>query len=142
MQATTHTRKLTPPANEHDHMQGELNAAVVLLEYGDFECPHCAAAHPVVRAIQDRMQDHLCFAYRHFPLATVHLRATPAAEASEAADAQGEFWSMHDLLFESQDALEDEDLLAYAQSLGLDLGPFTRDLTEHKFLSRVKDNFT
>src|SRR5262249_586031 len=81
------------------------------------------------------------FAYRHFPLATVHLRATPAAEASEAADAQGEFWSMHDLLFESQDALEDEDLLAYAQSLGLALGPFTRDLTEHKFLSRVKDNF-
>lgn len=133
--------RLMVPVSKRDHIQGDLTAAITLVEYGDFECPHCAAAHLSIKAIQNRMGDQLCFVFRHFPLSTLHPHATQAAEASEAAGAQDEFWPMHDVLFESQESLEYEDLLADAQSLGLDPARFTSELMEHRYEPRVKEDF-
>jgi protein-disulfide isomerase len=108
------------PVPDRDHIQGPIDAPVALVEYGDYECPHCGRAYPMVKAIQERMGDRLCFAFRNFPLTNIHPHAEHAAEAAEAAGALGRFWEMHDLLFENQDALEDEALARYAGSLGLD----------------------
>jgi protein-disulfide isomerase len=92
---------------------------VTLVEYGDFECPHCGAAYPIVKAIQEAMGSKLLFAYRHFPLTRIHPHAEHAAEIAEAAGKHGKFWEMHDVLFENQDALEDEQLVGYAEALGV-----------------------
>ena len=121
--------KYTLPVAGRDHIQGHVGAPVALLEYGDFECPVCGEVHSVVKVIQDRLGDELCFAYRHFPITSVHPHSAHAAEAADAARAQGRFWAMHDLLYENQDALEDEDLAQYAVALGLDA---RRPMTSHK----------
>ncbi len=107
------------PMPGRDHIQGPIHAPLMLLEYGDYECPYCGEAYPVVKAIQERLADRLCFAFRNFPLVNSHPHALHAAEAAEAAGAQGRFWEMHDLLYENQDALEDEDLAEYGSQLGL-----------------------
>jgi protein-disulfide isomerase len=112
--------RLTPPLGPRDHTQGSPHAVVTLVEYGDFECPHCGAAYPIVKAIQEAMGSKLLFAYRHFPLTRIHPHAEHAAEIAEAAGKHGKFWEMHDVLFEHQDALEDEQLVAYAEALGID----------------------
>lgn len=135
------TAKLQPPVGERDHIAGSPTARVTLVEYGDFECPFCGAAHPVVRQIQRAMGDRLRFVFRHFPLSTVHPHAALAAEAAEAAGAQGKFWEMHDLLFENQQHLEIEDLIRYAEILGLDPVRFERDLVDHVHLPRVQEDF-
>ncbi len=109
---------LTVPVSERDHTQGSLTAAVTLVEYGDYECPYCGLAYPVVKEIQRQLGPHLRFVFRHFPVAQVHPHARHAAEAAEAAAAQGKFWQMHQMLFEHQDALDDEHLLHYAADLG------------------------
>ena len=114
------TRSLTLPDTERDHVSGSVKGAIKLLEYGDYECPFCADAQPIVKEIQRRLGDDLLFAFRHFPLINIHPHSEHAAEAAEAAGAQENFWGMHDLLFENQSALEDEDLVAYAGELGLD----------------------
>ena len=103
-----------------DHIQGPIDAPLAMVEYGDYQCPYCGEAHPIVRAIQKHLGNRLCFAFRNFPLTNMHPHAEHAAEAAEAAGAQGHFWQMHDLLFENQDALDDESLAQYASSLGLD----------------------
>src|SRR5438477_1718566 len=103
-----------------DHIQGPIEAPIALLEYGDYECPYCGDAYLIIKAIQERLGDRLCFAFRNFPLVNAHPHAQHAAEAAEAAGAQGKFWEMHDLLFENQDALGDENLAQYATALGLD----------------------
>src|SRR3954470_22027297 len=108
---------LTVPVNEADHVRGPQDARVTLLEYGDFECPHCREAHFILTELEKTLADSMQLAFRNFPLATVHPHAEPAAEAAEAAAAQGKFWPMHDTLFENQDALEFEDLLQYAADL-------------------------
>src|SRR5436853_2466696 len=113
-------RTLTPPVGERDHVQGPANAPVTLVEYGDFECPHCGAAFPVVKGIQRSMGADLRFVYRHFPLTRMHEHAEHAAEMAEAAAQHGTFWPMHDLLLEHQEALEDDDLVGYAEKLGID----------------------
>jgi protein-disulfide isomerase len=130
-----------PVSEERDHIQGPPTALVTLVEYGDFECPHCGMAHPIVKAIQEEFGDELRFVYRHFPLTQVHPHAERAAEAAEAAGAQGQFWEMHDTLFENQGALDDEDLLEYAQELGLDVLAFRRDLLAGTFKPRVREDF-
>src|SRR5438105_4769541 len=105
---------LTVPVRpERDHIQGSTNAPLTLVEYGDFECPYCGAAYPVVKQIQQNLGDQLCFVFRNFPLSQSHPHAQQAAEAAEAAGAQGHFWEMHDTLFEHQQALDDADLLQY-----------------------------
>ena len=104
------TKSLTLPDTERDHVSGSVKGAIKLLEYGDYECPFCADAEPIVKEIQRRLGDDLLFAFRHFPLINIHPHSEHAAEAAEAAGAQENFWGMHDLLFENQSALEDQDL--------------------------------
>ena len=132
---------LKPPVGPRDHMQGPPDAPVTLLEYGDYECPFCGAAYPVVKAIQSRLGDQLCFVFRNFPLNEAHPHAQDAAEAAEAAGAQGKFWPMHDMLYENQDALEPEDLVQYARALHLDLPRFVREMREHIYAQRVREDF-
>jgi protein-disulfide isomerase len=132
---------LVVPVSADDHAQGPPNATVTLVEYGDFECPHCGRAHPIVKAVQRRMGNRLRFAFRHFPLAEIHPHAQHAAEAAESAATQGKFWEMHDRLFERQFALEDEHLMEYARDLGLDAPRLARDLTAHTYKPQVRDDF-
>ncbi|HZT44009.1 MAG TPA: thioredoxin domain-containing protein [Chthonomonadaceae bacterium] len=132
---------LTPPVTERDHTQGPPNAPVTLVEYGDYECPHCGHAYPIVKAIQEQIGDNLRFVYRNFPLSQAHPHAEHAAEAAEAAGAQGRFWDMHDILFERQEALDDPDLVDYAGAIGLDTGRFIKDMEEGVFADRVQEDF-
>ncbi|HEX2358505.1 MAG TPA: DsbA family protein [Solirubrobacterales bacterium] len=116
-------------------------APATLVEYGDFECPYCGAAHPIIKRVQDQMGESLRFVFRHFPISTSHPHAELAAEAAEAAGAQGWFWEMHDLLFENQKRLRDEDLHGYAEQLGLEVETFGRELAEHVHAERVREDF-
>jgi protein-disulfide isomerase len=142
MSTTNWEAVLTMPVSEdRDHVQGPADAPVTLVEYGDFECPYCGAAYPIVKQVQDRMGRRLRFVFRHFPMSTPHPNAEQAAEAAEAAAAQGRFWPMHDLLFENQRRLGDRDLRGYAEQLGLDLERFDRDLAEHVHAPRVHEDF-
>src|SRR5579862_4735515 len=102
--------RLTLPVTSRDHADGAADAAVTLVEYGDFECPHCGRAYPIVKAVQRELGHRLRFVFRPFPLAESHPHAQHAAEAAEAAAAQGAFWPMHDALFEHQQALDDAHL--------------------------------
>jgi Na+/H+ antiporter NhaA len=114
---------------ERDHIRGPTEAPVTLVEYGDFECPYCGMAEPVVRELLREFGD-LRYVWRHLPLSDVHPNARLAAETAEAASDQGAFWEMHDLLFEHQDALQPDDLIGYAERLGLDVERFAKDLTQ------------
>ena len=120
--------QLRVPVTSLDHVLGDDNAPVTVVEYGDYECPHCGSAHAVVLAVRERMRSRLRFVFRHFPLAEIHLHAMHAAEAAEAAAEQGKFWEMYDALFENQEALEDPDLIRYAQALGLDAERVEREM--------------
>jgi protein-disulfide isomerase len=136
----TRTR-LTLPVSERDHTRGPSDAPATLLEYGDYECPHCGAVYPVVEALREKLGDLMRFAYRHFPLSQMHPHAELAAEAAEAAGAQGKFWDMHDALFTHQDALDGAHLLLYAAAIGLDTGAFRRDLEMQTYAPRVREDF-
>jgi protein-disulfide isomerase len=139
---TTWEATLTLPVTEdRDHVQGAPDAAVTLLEYGDYECPYCGAAYPIVKDVQAAMGDELRFVFRNFPITTAHPHAAQAAEAAEAAAAQERFWPMHDLLYENQQRLEGEHLFAYAADLGLDTERFKRELEEHVHAERVHEDF-
>jgi protein-disulfide isomerase len=124
-----------------DHVRGPRTAPVTLVEYGDFECPYCGQAYPVVKELEARMGERLRVVFRHFPLTEVHPHAAHAAEAAEAAGAQRRFWQMHDLLYERQDALEDADLIGYASELGLDLDRFQVELAQGMHRARVREDF-
>jgi protein-disulfide isomerase len=124
-----------------DHIRGSRSASVTLLQYGDYECPHCGVAHAFVESVRPRINDDLRFAFRHFPLGAVHPRAKRAAEAAEATGEQGQFWAMHDLLFENQWALDDDDLLLYAEELCLDVPRFARELAAAVHASRVREDY-
>jgi protein-disulfide isomerase len=130
-----------PVSPERDHILGPPDAPMTLVEYGDYQCPYCGAAYPIIKEVQSRMGDGLRFVFRNFPITTSHPYAEQAAEAAEAAGAQGRFWEMHDLLFENQKRLGDEDLRAYAQRIGLDLERFDKELTEHAHAARVREDF-
>jgi protein-disulfide isomerase len=130
-----------PVSDERDHIQGPAEAPVTLLEYGDYECPYCGAAYPIVKQVQSQMGDRLRFVFRNFPISTSHPHAEQAAEAAEAAAAQGRFWEMHDHLYEHQRHLEAGDLRAYAGELGLDVERFDRELAEHVHAARVREDF-
>ena len=144
MRRTTTTMdadRLTVPVSHRDHLQGSIEAATTLLEYGDFECPACGAAYPMVKAVQESLGESLCFAFRNFPLTNIHPHAEHAAEAAEAAGAQGKFWEMHDALYENQDALEDEDLASYGTDLGLDADRLLSEVLSHSHLPRIQEDF-
>jgi len=123
---------------EHDHMQGEAAAPVTLVEYGDFECPYSREAVKTVQALQREFGHDLRFVFRHFPLANKHPHAVQAAEAAEAAAAQGKFWTMYATLFAHQWDLEYRDLMDYAGQLGLDKVRFGEALNIHRYLDRVR----
>jgi Na+/H+ antiporter NhaA len=126
-----------PVDPKRDHIRGSDDAPVTLVEYGDFECPNCGRAEPVVRELLNEFGGDLRYVFRHLPLSDVHPRAQMAAEAAEAADDQGAFWEMHDVLFEHQDALEPKNLVAYAEQLGLDVDRFTEQLRRHEYAGRI-----
>jgi protein-disulfide isomerase len=130
-----------PVSEDRDHVQGPGDALLTLVEYGDYECPYCGAAYPIVKEIQSRMGDQLRFVFRNFPITTSHPHAEAAAEAAEVAGAQQRFWEMHDHLYENQRRLRDEDLRSYAAALGLDVELFDKELTEHVHAERVQEDF-
>jgi protein-disulfide isomerase len=132
---------LSVPVSDRDHVLGPETARVTLVEYGDYECPYCGAAHSEVKHVVREMGDDLRFAYRHFPLSQIHPHAYQAAEAAEAAGVQGRFWEMHDLLFENQDRLSLRDVLTLATALGLDLERFVGDLRAHAHADRLREDF-
>jgi protein-disulfide isomerase len=133
--------QLTPPVSTQDHAAGPDDAPVTLVEYGDYECPYCGMAHPIVKRAQQELGNQMRFVFRNFPLAEAHPHARLAAQAAEAAGAQGKFWEMHDMLFENQTALEPDDLVGYAKSIGLDITRFERDLEAGTFAKKVRDDF-
>jgi protein-disulfide isomerase len=133
--------QLTPPLSDRDHVIGPADAPVTLVEYGDYECPYCGMAHPIVASIIQQMGDTLRFAYRHFPLTRLHPHAEHAAEMAEAADSRGKFWPMHNLLFQNQHALDDEDLLAFAARLGIPPEWAASALLSHTFAEQVRKDF-
>jgi protein-disulfide isomerase len=124
-----------------DHLRGLPTAPITLVEYGDYECPHCGAAYPVVEAVRWRLASELRFVYRHFPLTRIHPHAERAAESAEAAGGQGKFWPMHERLFQHQDALDDENLVWQATLIGLDVARFTSELKSAEYLPRVREDF-
>lgn len=132
---------LTVPVGPDDWVDGPADAPVTFVEYGDFECPHCGAMEPVIRELRRMAGPGMRFVYRHFPLTSSHPHAEIAAEAAEAAGAQGAFWPMHDTLLANQDALAAADLVSYAGSLGLDAGAVAEALASHVYEPRVRDDF-
>jgi len=131
-------QKSTLPIEGHDHIQGSIDSPFKLVEYGDYQCPYCADAHEVVKEIQERLGNRLCFVFRNFPLVEIHPFAEHAAEAAESAAGQGRFWEMHDTLFENQNALTDEDLAEYAMELGLDARRLVADVRKGAHAERIK----
>jgi protein-disulfide isomerase len=125
--------------DERDHIRGPADAPITLIEYGDFQCPYCGMAEPVVRELLADLGD-VRYVWRHLPLNDVHRNAQVAAEASEAAADQGAFWEMHDLLLGHQDALTPRDLMDYAEQLGLDVDRFTEDLRGQSHTVRIAED--
>jgi protein-disulfide isomerase len=132
---------LIQPVSDADHIEGSADAAVTLVEYGDYECPYCGAAYPVIKQIQRKMGKQLRFVFRNFPLTNMHPFAEISAEAAEAAGTQGKFWQMHDALYENQEALSQEMIFALATKIGLDMKIFTKDMESRKFKDKVRKDF-
>jgi protein-disulfide isomerase len=132
---------LKPPVSERDHSEGAANAPVTLVEYGDFECPHCGRAFPIVEELRKQLGDRLRFVFRNFPLSEVHPHAEMAAESAEAAGAQGHFWEMHHALFTHQSQLDATHLMQYASHLRMNAAQIGEALTAHTFKDRVHEDF-
>lgn len=130
---------LTPDAAT-DQIEGPSAAPVTLMEYGDFECPSCFQAHGALKVMLPHFEGSLRFVFRHFPLREVHPHAELAAEAAEAAGAQGKFWPMYELLFANQHRLKEKNLLDYATQIGLDLPRYQNEMKDHVYLQRVQEH--
>lgn len=137
----TETAKLVVPVSERDHVLGAEDAQVTLVEYGDLECPYCRQVNPVIQELRRRLGGRVRYVFRHFPIRSSHFHAQLAAEAAEAAGAQGKFWEMQDSLLEHQEALDISHILEYAAQLDLDLDQFKRDLEDHTYAERVREDF-
>lgn len=133
--------KLTPPVNKNDHVLGSPHAAILLVEYGDYQCPHCVAAHPIVKKIQKKLDNNLGFVFRNFPLSNIHVWAIPAAKAAEAAGRQNKFWQMHDMIFEHQILPGEHAFLKFAEELGLNSIQFKRDFADKSLLEKIESDF-
>ena len=133
--------QLKPPVNNKDHVQGKVTAPLELVEYGDYQCPHCGHAYPVIKNIQQSLGADLKFIFRNFPLAEVHPDAFNAAVAAEAAELQHKFWNMHDIIFENQQALGIESIFLYAKRIGLDLERFKNDIQKDILIAKVEQDF-
>jgi protein-disulfide isomerase len=133
--------KLKTPVTNKDHFQGNANAAIELVEYGDYQCPYCGHAYPIIKNIQKKMGNKLKFVFRNFPLAESHPNAVNAAVSSEAAALQNKFWEMHDHLYEHQNSLNDASLIKYAGQLGLNVERFETDFEKPELMKKVDDDF-
>lgn len=133
--------RLKPPVNSNDHIWGNINAALELVEYGDFECSDCGHAYPKIKAIQQALGDDLKFVFRHFPLTGIHPQAINAALAAEAAALQNKFWEMHDIILQNQKQLKSEDLLFYAKTIKLNAAQFISDFQDSALLAKVEADF-
>lgn len=132
---------LKVPVTTDDHIQGDPHAPITLVEYGDYECPHCGAAHPHVKLVQQHFGRQLRFVFRHFPLTEIHPNAASAAETAEFAGAHGRFWEMHDLLFENQEFQSPQLLFALARSLGLSEEELRETLIDGTYAPKVRTDF-
>jgi protein-disulfide isomerase len=134
--------KLKVPVGPADHVAGgDEHAPVTLVEYGDYECPHCGHAHPIVQRVRKHFGNQLRFVFRNFPLTQIHPNAEMAAEAAEFAATKGKFWEMHDAIFENQNRLGEPLLTQLSGKLGLMASELTDAVETHEFLPRVKDDF-
>jgi protein-disulfide isomerase len=129
------------PVGKRDHIQGPIDASMTLLEYGDYECPACGQAYWIIKAVQKALVGRLRFVFRNFPLANIHPHAEHAAEAAEAAAAQKKFWEMHDVLYENQDALEDDNIFQYATDLGFEATRLLEEIESGAHIGRVREDF-
>lgn len=136
----TQSFHLSAPVSPVDHVQGDRNAPITIVEYGDFECPKCKQAVGAVKLLLVRFEAHVRFVFRHFPLEEIHPHALRAAEAAECAGGQGRFWQMHDLLFEHQRHLGLDQLYDYARTLGLDVARFAAEMDDEIYLQRVREH--
>ena len=134
-------KQLVTPVNNSDHISGNINASLELVEYGDYECPHCGRAYPIVKDIQQRLGPDMKFVFRNFPLSQIHPHAFSAAVAAEAAALQDRFWEMHDLIFENQKNLEPENVLRLASIAGLNLEQFINDIQRQTLHEKVRWDF-
>lgn len=134
--------KLKVPVAPHDHVQGDPDAPVTLVEYGDYQCPHCRLAYFVIKQLQERFHEQLRFVFRNFPLVQIHPYAETAAEAAEFADQQGLFWEMHDAIYENQDQLSIPLLFELGEQLGLSTEDLRRALESHEFLNKIREDFS
>ena len=132
---------LRPPVSEQDHTRGAVNAQVQILEFGDYQCPHCGIAEPYVEKIYQDFGSVVSISFRNFPLADMHEYAMPAACAAEAASLQGKFWEMHDLIFANQDRLSSNLFIEIADSLGLDIQKFETDMNRETVINKIKNDF-
>ena len=132
---------LTPPISESDHIEGNMYAVVELVEYGDYQCPYCGQAYPIVKYIQKKLRNKLMFVFRNFPLRKIHPQAMSAALASEAAARQGKFWQMHDMLFENQFKMNHLSIIRYAETLGLNIEKFNQDVILPELEQKVLSDF-
>jgi protein-disulfide isomerase len=133
---------LKVPVGDKDHIQGDESAPCTLVEYGDYECPHCAAAHPMVQQLKRHFGERLRFVFRNFPLTQIHPDAQSAAETAEFAGNEGKFWEMHDLLFENQENLGDDLYEELAMQLGLDAAKLRQSLDDGTYANHVRADFT
>lgn len=131
---------LVPTVGKWDHVIGSGDSQIIVVEYGDFECPLCAQAYPSVKLLLKDFGAHLRFAFRHFPLVEAHPHAELAAEAAEAAGAQNKFWQMHDLLFENQSHLKPKYLRKYATDIELDMRRYDAEIADHVYLQRIQES--
>lgn len=141
MSTKTRPPTLTLPVGKRDHTLGVATAPVTLVEYGDYECPYCGRAYPIVKKLQERMGDRMRFVFRNFPLTEIHPHAERAAQTAEAAGERGKFWEMHDLLFENQKALDLVHLVSYGNRLGMDPVDLGEALEGGAFETRVREDF-
>jgi protein-disulfide isomerase len=138
------TQTLTLPIGDRDHAQGDVRAPITLVEYGDYECPYCGRAYPIVKRVQVHFGERLRFVYRNFPLAEIHPHALHAAVAAESVGERAgndAFWAMHDLIFEHQRDLADATLADLASRVGADAAAVLRDLESEALQSRVREDF-
>lgn len=132
---------LAIPVNDRDHTTGPMDASVIVVNYGDYQCPDCHQLHRQVQKLIDKLANRVRFVYRHFPLVKVHPDALRAAEAAEAAGAQGKFWEMHRLLYTSPDKLKDRDLHRHAKAIGLDVDRFDREMVDSTYASQILKDY-
>jgi protein-disulfide isomerase len=132
--------ELAMPVSARDHVQGDINAPVVLVEYGDYECPDCLNAWPIVKQLRETLGPRIAFVFRHYPQNSIHPNASSAAQAAEAAASQGKFWEMHDLLFRNQKKLADMDTTYMALQLGLEVYQFGADFERSSHLEHIRED--